>query len=69
MYNNIKLLHTHATSSDHSFEFYHRSGFECVVKRLQMVLYKPGCDSNDGVVPSKQATPPTLARQVTGEAA
>ena len=33
-----------------SFEnlvYYRRSGFECVVKQLWMMLYKPDCDSND----------------------
>ena len=35
----------------------HRTGFECIVKRLRMVLYKPGCDFNDCELPSGQATP------------
>ena len=26
---------------------YERSDFECIVKQLRMVLYKPNCDSND----------------------
>ena len=26
---------------------YRRSGFDCVVKRLRMALYKPDCDFND----------------------
>ena len=28
---------------------YRRLGFECVVKRLRMVLYKPDCDSNENL--------------------
>ena len=31
---------------------YHRSGFDCVVKRLRMALYKPDCDFNDCELPS-----------------
>ena len=34
---------------------YHRgSGFDCVVKRLRMELYKPDCDFNDCELPSGQ---------------
>ena len=40
---------------------YHRSGFECVVKRLRMVL---DCDSNDCELLSGQATPSTVAKGV-----
>ena len=40
---------------------YRRSGFDCVVKRLRMALYKPDCDSNDCELPSGQATPSILA--------
>ena len=36
---------------------YCRSGFECVVKQLWMVLYKPDCDSNDCKLPNEKATP------------
>ena len=36
---------------------YHRTGFECVVKWLQMALYKADCNSNDCKLPSRQATP------------
>ena len=31
-----------------------RSGFDCVVKRLRMALYKPDCDFNDCELPSGQ---------------
>ena len=49
---------------------YHKSGFECVVKQLWMVLYKEDCDSNDCELPSRQATPSTLDKGVAcGEAA
>ena len=48
---------------------YRRSGFDCVVKRLRMALYKPDCDSNDCELPSGQATPSILARGVACEAA
>ena len=30
------------------------SGFDCVVKRLRMALYKPDCDFNDCELPSEQ---------------
>ena len=43
---------------------YRRSGFECVVKRLRMVLYKLDCDSNDCELLSGQATPSTVAKGV-----
>ena len=33
---------------------YRRSGFDCVVKRLRMALYKPDCDFNDCELPSGQ---------------
>ena len=33
---------------------YHRSGYDCVVKRLRMALYKPDCDFNDCELPSEQ---------------
>ena len=33
-----------------------------LVKQLQMVLYKPDCDSNDCELPSGQATSSTLAK-------
>ena len=33
---------------------YRRSGFNCVVKRLRMALYKPDCDFNDCELPSVQ---------------
>ena len=48
---------------------YRRPGFDCVVKRLRMALYKPDCDSNDCELPSGQATPSILARGVACEAA
>ena len=35
---------------------YCRSGFDCVVKRLRMALYKPDCDFNDCELPSGQYT-------------
>ena len=35
-------------------EVYRRSGFDCVVKRLRMALYKTDCDSNDCELPSGQ---------------
>ena len=34
-----------------------RWGFECVVKRLRMALYRPDSGSNDCELPSGQATP------------
>ena len=43
---------------------YRRLGFECVVKRLQMVLYKPDCDSNNCELPNEKATPSILAIEV-----
>ena len=43
---------------------YRRSGFECVVKRLRMVLYKPDCDSNDCELPNEKATPSILGIEV-----
>ena len=43
---------------------YRTPGFNCALKQLQMVLYKSDCDSNDYKVPSEQATPPTLAREL-----
>ena len=50
--------------------WYHRSGFKCAVKWLQMVLYKPYYDSNDCKLPSGQVTPSFLAEGVAcGEAA
>ena len=46
--------------------WYSKSGFECVVKQLRMVLYKSGCNnSNDCELPSGQATPSTLVKDVT----
>ena len=45
-------------------QIYCRSGFECVIQQLRIVLYKPchvGSDSNDCELPSGQAT---LARRV-----
>ena len=33
---------------------YRRLGFDCVVKRLRMSLYKPDCDFNDCELPSRQ---------------
>ena len=42
---------------------YHRPGFECVVKQLRMVLYKPDCDSNDCELPNGKATPSILATE------
>ena len=41
---------------------YHRSDFECVVKWLPMVLYKPDYNSNDCELPSRQTTPSTLVK-------
>ena len=35
-----------------------------IVKRLQMVLYKPDCDSNDCELPNGKATPSILAIEV-----
>ena len=35
-------------------EIYRRLGFDCVVKRLRMALYKPDCDFNDCELPSGQ---------------
>ena len=43
---------------------YCRSGLECVVKRLRVVLYKPDCDSNDCELQSEQATPSILDKGV-----
>ena len=43
---------------------YHRSGVECVVKRLRMEVCKPDCDSNDCVLLSGQATPSIFAKGV-----
>ena len=43
---------------------YCRLGFEYVVKQLRMVLYKPGCDSNDCELPNKKVTPSILAIEV-----
>ena len=49
---------------------YHRSGFECVVKQLRMVLYKPDCDFNDCELPNEKATPSIFSyRGVACEAA
>ena len=39
-------------------------GFECVVKQLQMVLYKPDCDCNDYELPNGKATPSIIATEV-----
>ena len=39
-------------------------GFECVVKRLRMVLYKPDYDSNDCEWPNEKATTSILAIEV-----
>ena len=39
-------------------------GFEYIVKRLRMVLYKPDCDSNDCELPNWRATPSILAIEV-----
>ena len=39
-----------------SFVEYHNSGFESVVKQLQVVLYKPDCNTIDCKLPSGQAT-------------
>ena len=43
---------------------YCKLGFECILKRLLMVLYKSNWDANDNELPSEQVTPPTLAREV-----
>ena len=58
-------IHRKFICSDCATEIqYNRSDFECVVKRLRMVLYKPDCNSNDCKLQSGQATPSTLAKGV-----
>ena len=43
---------------------YCRSGSECIVKQLQMLLYKPDCNSNDCELPNEKATPSILPIEV-----
>ena len=46
------------------YAIHHRSTFECVVKRLRMMLYKPDYDSNDCELPNEKATPSILGIEV-----
>ena len=39
---------------EHRVVEYRRSGFDCVVKLLRIVLYKRDCDFNDCELPSGQ---------------
>ena len=43
---------------------YRRSGFEYVLKWMQMALYRPDCNSNDCKLPSTQVT--TAYRPIAG---
>ena len=44
----------HLLDGVHHKTIYRRPGFDCVVKLLQMALYKRDCDFNDCELPSGQ---------------